>query len=113
METEGEDLMDWKPCKIYGVLGRVDGMNEWPRSCIMQWMELSRRADDVMRMQDGPKKKSKLSMISSSRNGIIKYAEDTLNGQKSGKDGGGVCSQTEETAVNRDGSGDAEHRYEN
>ena len=74
--------MDWQKDAVYGSLGRVEGMNDWPRSSILAWIELSKLADNVLKMKDGERKKNKLSMISGRRSGIIKDAEGSLfNGQ--------------------------------
>ena len=80
--------VDWKPCNIFGALGRVAGMQNWPRSATLEWLALSSRADEALRMKDGKAKEKHMAKIADIRHGILIKVEAFFNGKDSGKSGG-------------------------
>jgi len=83
MEAGREKVITWEPSSAYGALGKVDGMNDWPRESILAWIELSEKFDVIMKTAPGKKRDNKLSLMVGRRSGIIKDAEVKVRGQNS------------------------------
>ena len=64
MDAKGQDMSNW------GILGRPDGFENWNRSSVLRWMELSRRAVEASKKK-GKARDHAMRMIDVEKNAII------------------------------------------